>query len=426
MPDAADFARPKAGINPLLAYGQSLSSGWEGWPALSGDPVVGTLMLGASVRPVSESEPVWDPTGDRKFRPLIATVQDLMTGAILPPETVAGLRPGDPALGETVLEGAVSQWRKMSAAPADQYLLCSSCGVGGRSLEELSKGAEPELFNRLRSCVRAARDVSFSWGMSYGVLALLFLQGENNSLANRGTSDRTAYMVLIDRFYRDFVADIAIATGRQRVPPAMFMYQTGGNYAAPDNAIAQAQLDFAMANDNCFLAAPSYPVCDKGGHLEPDGYRWLGAQFGKVMHRVFDLGQNWMPLHPCRALRTGREIRVSFHVPVPPLAWGKPFSGKSEVDVPDNGFSIEDVDGTVPVASVVLKGADTVVITVARDISVEATVKYAAASTWGMGGLHDSDNELALHAFVGVPTMAGQPYPLHNWSVAFALPIEVG
>lgn len=402
-----------------------MSSGWEGWPALSRDPVVGSLMLGKSVRPQSESEPVWDPTGDPKFRPLTATVQDLNRGEILSPESVAGLRPGDPALGETVLEGAVAQWRKMSAAPSDQYLLCSSCGVGGRSLEELSKGFQPELFNRLRSCVRIARDVAFSWDMDYGVLALLFLQGENNSLANRGTSDRTSYLALLKRFYEDFVADIAMSTSRQQVAPAMFLYQTGGNYAAADNAIAQAQLEFALANNNCFLAAPSYPVCDKGGHLEPDGYRWLGAQFGKVMHRVFDLGEKWLPLHPRRASRAGRTIVISFHVPVQPLGWGRPFSGKTKVDVPDNGFSVEDMVGSVPFESVVLGGADTVMITVARDISGDATVKYAASATWGMGGLHDSDDEVAVHAFAAVSEMVGQPYPLHNWSVAFTLPIEM-
>jgi hypothetical protein len=66
----------------------------------------------------------------------------------------------------------------------------------------------------------------------------------------------------------------------------MFMYQTGGAYASDDQAIAQAQLDTALRMPGCYMVAPSYPVTAKGGHLDANGYRWLGAQFGKVMHHV--------------------------------------------------------------------------------------------------------------------------------------------
>ena len=69
-------ARPVFGVNHVIAYGQSLSSGWEGWPALSVVPRHDSLMLGRSVRPVDENLPCWEPVGGAAFHPLVATVQD--------------------------------------------------------------------------------------------------------------------------------------------------------------------------------------------------------------------------------------------------------------------------------------------------------------------------------------------------------------
>ncbi|HEY0418741.1 MAG TPA: hypothetical protein VGC80_04410 [Acetobacteraceae bacterium] len=183
--NVAALARPEFGINHVIAYGQSLSSGWEGWPALSTTPRLDSLMLGDSVRPVHEAAPRWQPVGAAAFRLLAATVQRIADGAILSPEEIAALPPGAAALGETVLEAAVNTWRaRMIAGGAilgANRLLASSCGVGGRSLEQLSQGAAPELFNRLRDCVAAARRAAADAGQDYGLAALLFLQGEHNN-----------------------------------------------------------------------------------------------------------------------------------------------------------------------------------------------------------------------------------------------------
>ena len=428
----ARVVRPKRGLNHLLAYGQSLSTGWEGWPALSTAPIAGAFMLGGSVRPRSECDPLWQPVGAPTLQPLIATVQDLATGAVLSAPTVANLLPGDPALGETVLEGAAAQWRSLEPEAAS-LLLASACGVGGRSLEALSKSATPELFNRLRSCVRAARQAAADGGHNYVLLALLFLQGENNSWGLGGTADRMGYKVLLECFYADFVADIAAVSAGQAVPPAMFLYQTGGAYASADNAVAQAQLDFASEFPLCFLAAPAYPVTDKGGHLDANGYRWLGAQFGKVMHRVLALGEAWRPLCPLRVTGGGTSLHVEFHVPVPPLAWGHPFAGSTRADVAQRGFIVRDEEGDVPIESLTL-ARDALHIGLSRSPGAGAVLRYASAATGGLGCLHDSDPALAATCFVAgdgpgrpsAPAADRAPYPLHNWCAAFSLPIETG
>ncbi|MCW3475343.1 hypothetical protein [Limobrevibacterium gyesilva] len=436
----ARLARPTRAINHVIAYGQSLSSGWEGWPALSVVPHHDSLMLGGSVRPRNEAAPRWQPVGDATFLPLIATVQPVGEGGLMTPEQVAALQPRASPLGETVLEGALNTWRARmlampGATPGANRLLASTCGVGGRSLEQLSKGAAPELFNRLRDCATAAKQAAATAGHDYGVTALLFLQGEHNNWGlNGSTADRIAYKALLRRFRDDFLDDVAVGIAGQATPSAMFMYQTGAAYSNETMSVPQAQLETALEVPGCFLAAPVYPVTDKGGHLDANGYRWLGVQFGKVMHRVLTLGEDWKPLHPLRAVLDDRSLRVTFHVPVPPLAWGRPFIGHRAAEIADKGFSVVDDAGVVPILSVELDGADAVRITLERTPGPEAVLRYAARRTAGRGCLHDSDDDTAeaCYAFdadsghypsAEIPELVGRPYPLMNWCVGFALPI---
>jgi len=150
------LARADRDINHVIAYGQSLSSGCEGWPALSTEQAHDSLMLGDAVRPRKDDSIEWSPVGTTAFRPLRATVQEWPPGAV--------------ALGETVLEGAANFWRgrqlAVGASPGRHRLLARSCGVGGRTLEALSKGASPELFPRLRGCARLARATADARGLS--------------------------------------------------------------------------------------------------------------------------------------------------------------------------------------------------------------------------------------------------------------------
>jgi hypothetical protein len=363
------------------------------------------------------------------------------SGRLLAPEAVARLPPGSVALGETILEAAVNTWRARLQRDPDlvaegRRLLASTCGVGGRSLEQLSKGAQPELFNRLRECVALAKSIAGAHGLSYGIVALLFLQGEHNNFrVNGATADRGEYKSLLQQFYRDFVAEIASGIAGQTTLPAMFIHQTGGAYATGENAIPQAQLEAALGMPGCFLAAPAYRVTSKGGHLDANGYRWLGAQFGKVMHRVLTLDEAWQPLHPLWTALDSRTLFVHFHVPVPPLAWGRPFQGHATVTPADRGFTVVDAAGIVPLVAVELLDALTVRIAMARPPGANASLRYADRIHGGGGALHDSDTTTAEDPYVydtrtghyptaEVPGLVGRPYPLENWCVAFNLPIE--
>ena len=442
-PHGLRLAQPAPGLNHVIAYGQSLASGWEGWPALSLRPRGNSLMLGRSVRPRSENAAEWVPVGGASLQPLAATVQDLATGTLLSEEQVAGLPERALVLGETVLEGAVNACRSgllaaRGAAAGPALLLASACGVGGRTLEALSRGARPELFRRLTDCVTLARLVAGQRGQPYQVLALLLLQGENNAWAlDGGTADRAAYRALLLRLHHDMVSALAHDIAGQDRPPALFTYQTGGAYSSDELGVAMAQLDLALGLPGCFMVGPVYPVTDKGGHLDANGYRWMGAQFGKVMHRVLTLGEDWRPLHPVAATVDGADLLVRFAVPVPPLAWGRPFAGHRAVEVADLGFTVTDAEGVVAVREAALAGPDAVSLKLARRPRDPAILCYADLRHHGLGALHDSDATVAEDSYVfdpltghaaaaEVPELVGRPYPLQNWCVAFRIPLVPG
>ncbi len=435
------LARPVFGINHVIAYGQSLSSGYEGTPVLSRTPRLDCLMLGESVRPVSDHAPRWEPVGEAELQPLIATAQRIGDGALLSPAAVAALPPDSVLLGETVLEAALHHWRAAMPSGDGQHLLAaSSCGVGGRSLERLSRGAKPELFNRLRDCTHAMRAAAERQGRGYGVVALLLLllQGEHNNWGLDGaTADRGAYKALFTRLCGDMIAELAHGIAGQDMPPAVFTYQTGSAYAADHMAVPMAQWEASVEIPGLFLAAPCYPVTDKGGHLDANGYRWLGAQFGKAMHAVLDLGRDWRPLAPRSARVSGDVVRVRFDVPVPPLAFGRPYRGHRAGDVADQGFTVIDAAGTVPIVDVALDGADGVAITLTRPSVGDCLLRYADASHHGgLGGLHDSDAtscrdsysysytpDAGHHPTANIVELVDRPYPLMNWCVAFSIPV---
>lgn len=435
---ARGHARPQWGVNHVLAYGQSLSSGWEGWPALSTRPLTDALMLGESVRPRREDAPEWQPVGEAAFRPLAAVNQrnSAATGhadGLLGDAEAAALTPGDVTLGESVLEAAVHFFRQsqlhaagMAADPA-RRILASSCGVGGRSLAELSPGATPELFHRLRACTALARQLAGVEG--YGVLALLLLQGEQDYHLR---TPRAAYRAGLEALRQAVLEQLA----PEQPPPAIFTYQTGGIYAddAHELAVGMAQLDCALGRPGWFMAAPAYPVTNrKGGHLDADGHRWLGLQFGKVMHRVITLGESWRPLHPYSVARRGADLLVICHVPAPPLVFDAPFQGRRRAALDQHGFRVSDALGDIALDSVTLAGQAVVRLRLSRLPEGRVLCWHADKTRHnGLGGLRDSDATVAPYAFAGgdggapeagsaQAELAGRPYRLHNWCVAFAL-----
>ncbi|HGY1613878.1 TPA: sialate O-acetylesterase [Klebsiella pneumoniae] len=443
----ASVQRLVTGLIHLLIYSQSLGTQQECWPAISKNPIEGydCLMLGDSVRPASRTAPEFVPVGGATLKPLRAVVQSGDGSTILTDSQVAVLNQGAPNEGEggAALGNALRRlWLQRNCLERDpsRRFVVSSTGVNGRSIEQLSKGAVPELYQRPLQAVQQVKAAADQIGVSYSVGAIIWIQGEWNYTKTNGSNDKALYKANLERLYNDMVADMAVGIAGQKSPPAIFMYQTGDIFTRDDAylSIGMAQWEFCQEHENAYLVTPAYPFPDKGGHLGPNGSRWMDMQFAKVMHMVLNEGQGWEPLSPIKIEISGRDVYVHYHVPAPPLAFRPTYKRNVATMYDDRGFRVTDNAGTAAITAVEIV-ADTIIkITLSRDVAAGARLWYGDLTTHnGNGNVFDSDNFNSLDNFVyqagtgqydseNIPELVGKPYPMNNASVQFCLEIPFG
>ncbi|AJB33692.1 Phage protein [Klebsiella pneumoniae HK787] len=438
------IARPVYDYNILITDGQSLSNGNEGWAALSKD-IRATLninMLGDSVRPKNENGSTFTPLNGAEIRSARAVVQDLIAppdgGNLMTDEAVAALPRGANNFGETVDIGAMWMWREMQlqfrgVVTDERKIVAVNCGVGGQIIEHLSKGHSWGFYNRIISAVTQIKAIADAEGKTCGVVGFLYLGNEYNYDSTKGgATDRAEYRALLRKLIDDVITDTTAITG-QTEPPLTVLYQTSGSWTrdSTNMSIGEAQLDICAADANVMMASPAYAVTDKGGHLDANGYRWLGMQFGKVLHRAIDRRQNWRPLQPLSVTLSGTFLRADFLVWSPPLQFRSCYVGSSPTTYAAKGFRVTDDAGDVPVTRVEIV-ADTVVdITLGRETTGDVYLWYASQTgSNGNGNLFDSDTTVAVanyefHEGTGqypesnIPELVNRPYPLNNPCVAF-------
>lgn len=445
--------RPVFDYNLVITDGQSLSTGTEGWAALStaAFEAENLLMFGDSVRPSTDRATggsTWNPLGGAALKPLKAVTQSIGGGSVLTDAEVSALAPGAVNEGETVDVGAVNFWRQLqndfhgvSVNPARKIIVLN-CGVQGRTVEELSKGHPYNHYNRVIEAVTKVKSYIASQqpGATIGIVAFLYMQGEwNYWTSTTGTHDRATFLELTKQLRTDLITDCAYGICGQTLPPAWITYQTGGSYTDDtyNLAIGMAQLDMADQVPGCYLATPVYQVTDKNGHLDPNGYRWAGMQFGKVLHRILDRGVDWKPLKPIKVVRyADDEILVNFLTLSPPLKFSDAYVVNAATTYANKGFLVKDANGVVGIASVTIVGQATVSIKLSSATTGPVYVWYAPKTTYnGNGNLCDSDATIApynyeyhagngQYASANIAALVDKPYPLNNWCVAFRLQTE--
>lgn len=437
-------ARPVWDYNHFLVYGQSLSTGMEGWPALSVSARLGNLMFGDSVRPASKSAAAFTPLGGAVLKPLVSVVQDATDQTIiLDASAQAALAPGDIAEGEEPGVGMVNfaklqHNQRMNLENDPRAFVVSNCGVNGRTIEALSLGASPLLWNRLTQAAQGVKSIATAAGKSYGIAAVAFLQGEwNYDSARGGDTTKAGYKAKLDQLYADIQTTVVSAISGQSKPPLFLTYQTTASFTvdATNLSIGMAQLELANERQNWVMVGPSYPYTDKGGHLDSNGYRWMGKQFAKVWNRVVGLGEGWKPLQPISAVIRGREVLVTFHVPCPPLVFSSPYVVTTATDFANKGFTVLSDGVSVALSSVQIVSDCVVRLVLAADPAGSVELRYAGkAVNNGNGCVRDSDMTQCdenyefipgsgQYAGANIAALVGKPYPLQNWCVAFQIPV---
>ena len=438
--------RPTAKYNVKVLYGQSLGRGQETWPALSRTARFGNLQLGGNVLPAANDGETYPTFGAATLQPLIAQTADGAT--LLTPEQEAALAPGNQAFGEPPNHAWVNFSKHLLNQAAlvanddERLFVTFNPSVSGKTIEQLSKVNSQDSTNRYARYVDGLTKIKGAAGIDTCVVdGICWMQGEYNYANFGGSWDKATYKSLLTQLISDMQADAVAVTGQQ-AKPAFLMYQTGAAYTqdvdsagTPGLHIGMAQLETALERNDVFMVGPIYPYTDKGGHLDSNGSRWFGHMIGKVWDRVVRQGRRWLPLMPTRITASGREVLVEFHVPAPPLQFDRPYVGNTATDYAAKGFKVTDSAGTPGIASVQLVGQATVKITLSRDLASSAYVWYADKAVHnGNGCLRDSDSTVALDNYVyepargmyasaNIPALVNKPYPLHNWCVAFYLPV---
>ncbi|MGB7569816.1 MAG: hypothetical protein WBM07_18280 [Chitinivibrionales bacterium] len=255
-------------------------------------------------------------------------------------------------------------------------------------------------------------------GKIYGVGAIGILHGECDA-------GNTSYESALRQLWSDYNTDLPAITGQTQKIQMLVSQQNSTNDQSA-STLAQWKAGVDYPNDIvCIGPKYQYPSVD-GTHLTTDGYEPLGEKFGQVYYQRIVLGDNWRPLAPDTAARSGAVITVRFHAPVLPLVWETTFQAPHQSIAEwknGKGFEVSVGSGRVTINSVAISG-DSVLITCATTIAAGTIVGYAmfaeparmttpfaGLTRWGL--LRDSD------PFAGAITKKAQP----NYCVAFQMSV---
>jgi len=393
-----------ADVNHILVYGQSLSVGVHGDPAITlSDAGYGALMSDAGVfdgQIDSGTSLAGPPVKSTGFAPLMYHAGD------------SSLEPPSFGLGN-----------QLAFMAPDYKVVISNAGHTSYAIRQLDKEGTAGNSPTPQYLLAVAQSQQYqalanASGKSGRTQFIVWVQGETDER----TTSKTEYKRRLGNLLDDYRTD----TGHT---PMLVTYQTGSHtMQAPnynyDIALGQWEVtkerpdDFAMA---CATYVFTYNATD-GEHLTNHGYRHLGCYFAKAIKAILSTGE-WRPLEPERVWRQGRIVSIDFHVPAGPLV----LDTDRISDPGSYGFDVIDADGStvLPIAGVTVKN-NHVTIALDADPSGEVTVTYAlgrglngqnAGPTTGPRGcLRDSDTTLAYALDAN-----GKPYELFNWCVMFSM-----
>lgn len=423
----------------VIIYGQSLSIGEQSYPILSTDNVANNYKIGNQIWSNWPSS-----VNMTTLTPLVATYQ-----GVIHRNKEANI------LAECPLIGAVNH---IQLKTNSEKIIATSCGVGGKTIEELSKEytlLTPNLYTNITNALRYAMTIATQNNYIINCPAIFWMQGEYNYLGigksfianTKPTFDKVEYKNLLVKLKNNMQTDIQNAYGQDQ-KPVFITYQTGAQYTTGRYlTIGMAQLEASNENNDIICAGPVYQMTDRGGHLDPNGYRWYGELFGKVYYKTQILKENFKPLQPKDISRTEnlKKLKIQFLVPQMPLVLDTFTLPKT----PDYGFEIYK-NGSKQLITDVSVDGDCVYLTSSTDLDLNSVIDvvYAGPNFKGNGNLRDNDDYTAFYNYIDLDkknsdnsffyprdstslrpsfepkdtngnVIYNKPYPLYNFSVAF-------
>lgn len=338
--------------------------------------------------------------------------------------------------GEQQSIAALNFYRGMQLAyrglPSDssRKLALLSCCVSGTTIEQLSKGSSPDLFDRIPQSATIAKAQADKLGATIGCFLLEFCQGGSNT-----DTDYATYYPLLAQYFEDAKSAIKSEFGQTIDPFIEIVPISGMNLPGTGIMdVCRAQVDYVMATPGAYIPTVGYPAIDYGPHYSSNGERYVGAMRAKVRHRVITQGLAWKPLIMERATLRGKTILIDCHVPYPPMRVLPTWEGQAQNTRTDLGFGVYDTvtNTQLNVASVKIAGETQIEITLSTEPENSVWVTYGDSNHNGSGNIYDSDPAVSRDVYEwvegngapyseNIPDYIGQPYALPNPMINYAI-----
>jgi len=421
---------PTADINVFIIYGQSFSVGTNSQVPLSTVNAFGNLMLGNSPRGIN----FISTTTSEEYGP--AGGSDTLVKLVEVRQRDAGnIDPSGGSFGETSLSGWLNfgkflhNQRLMTDNDTARTFAGACCGVGGKTIAQLSKGASPNFYDHVITALQGIKDAADADGKTTRFCGVLWMQGEND-----GSTAYASYYSALTTLYNNICAD-GMAIFGQSLPPHWYSYQLGGMYSSDANslAVSKALLDFC--DNNPGLATFVNPVGQlpnpvntdtNDNHLFANSYRWFGCDAGKAMDRVHR-GCGKPVFRMREAVYSGDTVNISFTVPVPPIKFSPGYVGNVATSFADKGFTIKDGGGTLYDTDLTVSVVSDTVVQIRASRDLLSPVNIWLGDKTNHSGVHniaDSDDSLSTYkwelvggspAAESISELNGKPYALQNW-----------
>lgn len=387
-----DAGTPDAGFHAPFDYvgivgtGQSLSIGAAAGAPVSSTPSPTNFMLtddGPAPKFPLDGGGMW------RLVPLKEPVRSGITGYTDSqyPANIAG---------ETPHSGLAAQLTALGLAQgAPSYVSVTSVvGWSGHCLVDINKGGNNGSVGRAYpgtlSEARVFKRLAAAEGKTFGYAGITLTHGE----CDNGNGGYEAGLV---KLQSDYETDLQAITGQASSIPLFISQQStiapvlSGNMPARGSAIAVWK---AGVNNpgKIFTTGPKYQYLYAGDllHMPAASYRAVGAKYAQVIDAVVNKGEAWQPLQPISATLAGAVITVTFHVPVPPLAFEDSLPAPHQtVNVAwknGHGFEVVDSTGALSIASAAINGSTVVLTLSAVPTGTGLRVRYAL--TQDSSGLH--------------------------------------
>lgn len=313
--------------------------------------------------------------------------------------------------------------------------IATNGGESGRQIENISKGSS--YYTNLVNEMTRIKQVAETEGKSVGCVAIIFIQGESNYIANNGTGDYTdiksEYKYLINKLKEDIQND-AISIYGQDTKPLFVTYQTGYKWIRNNNhkmTITQAQVELGLEFDDVILGCPSYQqTINDTQHPNGNGYAWIGELMAKHLYHAFVKYERYDTPHPISFSVKDNIIEIGCYVPVPPLV----IDTFTTEEVANYGFEVLKNGKTVAIKDVSVSGNRIIVTTVENIEDGIVEISYAGLNRNGEGNICDSDNRyssfqtyaddsndslLKYPVDINGQRIIGKKLPLQNWLCNF-------